>query len=115
MLREEIEVVFDKYIERLIKIILKGTKASAASLYALMSLLSANMISEASIEDLLANAFKQSAVYMKQKEKTDAAYAKEASEFLHTAQSIIKKEDNPYRIGQPISACRYCSLFPKQA
>lgn len=93
MIREEVDTVMSGYIERMIKVQLKGTKASAAALYALINLLAANMMSESSAEDILANAFKQSCNYMKQKEKTDADYRKEAKEFMHTSTGITRKDD----------------------
>ena len=94
MLHDEISAVLSSQIERLIKLQLKSTKTSGAALYALISLLSAEFLSEVSAQDLLANAFKQTAAYMKTKEKPFDEYVKEAQEFLASSNSLRKKDDD---------------------
>lgn len=94
MLHEELSAILSVQTERIIKLQLKSTKAASASLYALINLLAADLISETSAQDLLANAFHQSAIYMKTKEKGNDEYVAEAKEFLKAAQSISKKDDS---------------------
>lgn len=94
MIREELSIIFDRYMERLIKIEVKGGKTSAAALYALMNLLAANFVSETTSVDMLASAFKQACAYMHLKDKSADEYVAEAKEFLHDAAKITKKDDN---------------------
>lgn len=89
-MREELETILDKQTDRFIKLILKSTKASAASLFALLALLK-NDVSDDGMEKLFANALHSAAVYMKTKEKTDDEYCKEARELLKS--DITKRMD----------------------
>ena len=94
IVHEEVKLIIDHTVERLVKLQLKSTKASASALYMLLVLLQNDYVGEASAQDLLANAFKQAAIYMRTKEKTNDEYAAEAKEFIEGAKTIGKKDDN---------------------
>lgn len=91
---EEVKAGIDHGIERVIKLELKSTKASSTSMYLLLNLLLHDYIGEATANDLLANAFKQAALYMRVKEKTYDEYVSEAKEFIAGAKTIGRKDDN---------------------
>lgn len=94
IVHEEVKAVLDHGIERIVKLVLKATKAASASLYLLLNLLLHDYMGEVSAKDLLANAFKQSASYMRTKDKTYDEYAAEAEEFIAGAKTIGRKDDN---------------------
>lgn len=94
IVHEEVKAVLDHGIDRVIKLVLKSTKASSASMYLILNLLLHDYIGEVSANDLLANAFKQAALYMRVKEKSYDEYAAEAKEFIAGAKTIGRKDDN---------------------
>ncbi len=94
IIHEEMITVLDHEIDRLIKLMAKCTKVAAASLFLLILLLINDYAGEMSITDLLANAFKQAAKYMRMKDKTHDEYVAEAREFISGAKSIGIKDDN---------------------
>lgn len=93
IVHDEVDTVIKHEIERLIKLQLKSTKASAASLYALLVLIQSDYAGESALEDLLAQAFKQAASYMRTKEKTNDEYFAEARAFIKASAEIGKKDD----------------------
>ncbi len=86
--------IADHGIDRLIKLQLKDTKMSSSALFMLLLLVMDNYMGEMSEADLLANAFKQSAKYMRMKEKEHEEYLAEAKEFIAAAKAIGRKDDN---------------------
>ena len=88
MIREELDIVLGKNTERLIKLQVRGTKASAISMYVALKLLSEEYADDTSFKDLLSNASKQASIYMKQKEKSDAEYKAEAEQMMSDMQKI---------------------------
>ncbi len=91
MIREEEEIILGKFSERLIKLQVRSTKASAISMYVALQLLSEEYADEVAFKDLLANASKLASAYMKQKEKSDAEYKAEAEQMMTDMQKIIVK------------------------
>ena len=91
MIREEMQIVAQKDMERLIKIQAKSTKASAISMYVALQLLSEEYADEVAFKELLANASKQASAYMKQKEKSDDEYKAEAEQMMSDMQKITVK------------------------
>lgn len=94
IVHEEVKNVLQHEVDRLVKLILKCTKASSTSLNLLLLLLMNDYAGEMSATDLLANAFKQSAKYMRLKDKTHDEYVAEAREFIAGAKMIGRKDDN---------------------
>ena len=94
IVHEEVKNVLQHEVDRLVKLVLKDTKASSASLNLLLLLLMHDYAGEMSTTDLLANAFKQSAKYMRLKDKTHDEYVAEAREFIAGAKTIGRKDDN---------------------
>ena len=94
IVHEEVKNVLQHEVDRLVKLILKCTKASSTSLNLLLLLLMNDYAGEMSATDLLANAFKQSAKYMRLKDKTHDEYVAEAREFIAGAKAIGRKDDN---------------------
>ena len=94
IVHEEVKNVLQHEVDRLVKLVLKDTKASSTSLNLLLLLLMNDYAGEMSATDLLANAFKQSAKYMRLKDKTHDEYVAEAREFIAGAKMIGRKDDN---------------------
>ena len=91
MIREELDIILGKNTERLIKLQVRGTKASAISMYVALQLLSEEYADEVAFKELLANASKQASAYMKQKEKSDDEYKAEAEQMMTDMQKITVK------------------------
>lgn len=86
-IREEIEtvlpIVIKPYMERLIKMQAVTTRTSAAALQCNVAVLAENYIDEATPEEILANALRQSCRITRTKPKSDAEYLAEAHEWLN--------------------------------
>ncbi len=94
IVHEEVKTVLQHEVDRLVKLILKCTKAAAASLFLLLLLVINDYAGEMSTTDLLANAFKQAAKYMRLKDKSHDEYVAEAREFIAGTKTIGRKDDN---------------------
>lgn len=86
-IREEIEnvlsIVMKQYMDRLIKMQAVATRTSSAALLNTISVLSENYIDQATPEEILANALRQSNRITHTKAKSDEEYLAEAHEWLH--------------------------------
>lgn len=94
IVHEEVKGIVDHETDRLVKLILKCTKAAAAALFLLLLLVMNDYAGEMSATDLLANAFKQTAKYMRLKDKSHDEYAAEARDLIAGARTIGRKDDN---------------------
>lgn len=86
-IREEIEnvvsIVMKQYMDRLIKMQAVATRTSSAALLSTVSVLAENYIDQATPEEILANALRQSNRITHTKAKSDEEYLAEAHEWLH--------------------------------
>lgn len=86
-IREEIEntlaVTMKPYMERLIKMQAVATRVSSAALQCNVAVLAENYIDQATPEEILANALRQSCRITRTKPKSDAEYLAEAHEWLN--------------------------------
>lgn len=86
-IREEIEntlaVTMKQYMDRLIKMQAVATRVSSAALQCNVAVLAENYIDQATPEEILANALRQSCRITRTKPKTDAEYLAEAHEWLN--------------------------------
>ncbi len=86
-IREEIEtvlpIVIKPYMERLIKMQAVATRVSSAALQCNVAVLAENYIDQATPEEILANALRQSCRITRTKPKSDAEYLAEAHEWLN--------------------------------
>ena len=70
MIHDEMSEVLKKEMERLIKLQVKSTKASAITMYTGLQIISESFADDVSFTRVVASASKQASTYMKQKEKT---------------------------------------------
>lgn len=86
-IREEIEtvlpIVIKPYMERLIKMQAVATRVSSAALQCNVAVLAENYIDQATPEEILANALRQSCRITRTKPKSDTEYLAEAHEWLN--------------------------------
>ena len=93
MINDELTAVFRKESERLIKLQVKGTKASAITMYTGLQIISESYADEASFTRLVASAGKQAAVYMKQKEKSDEENMQEAKQLIADMKKVVRARE----------------------
>ena len=89
IVHDELTEVFRKEIERLIKLQVKGTKASAITMYAALQIISESYADEGSFIRMVASANKQAAAYMKQKEKSDAENMQDAKQIVLDMKKVV--------------------------
>jgi predicted DNA-binding protein len=92
-IREEIEVVLNKNIDRIIRLQLKGTQAAATMMYACIRVLSDVYADEVTFENVLARAHKEAHVYMKQKEQPFEYHLTEARKLIEGANNTTTFND----------------------
>ena len=90
-MREEIENTLTPYLERLIKLQAKSTRASAIAMTTVIGMLTENYTDGRSHEEILARASKFAASYLKTAVRTEEEYLKEARDLL----SEIYSSDTP--------------------
>ena len=93
IVHEELDNVLNVRVERLIKLQLKSTRASAATLYSIIYFLSRELYGDGSIEELLTKAFKMAAKYTVGKNASDDEYAAEAKECISSAAAFEYEGD----------------------
>ena len=97
-IREEIEntlaVTMKQYMDRLIKMQAVTTRVSSAALQCNVAVLAENYIDQATPEEILANALRQSCRITRTKPKSDAEYIADVFDAMTT--------DRPYRKGLPL-------------
>lgn len=94
IVHDEVKNVLEHEIDRLVKLILKCTKAASTSLFLLLLLIINDYTGEMTAADLLANAFKESAKFMRMKDKSHEEYLAEAKDLIGGAKTIGRKDDN---------------------
>lgn len=90
MIHEEMTEVFKQEVERLIKLQVKSTKASAITMYTGLQIMSESYADDVSFSRVLASASKQAAAYMKQKEKSDDEYMQDANEIISGMKKVVR-------------------------
>ncbi len=90
MIHDELTDVFKKEIERLIKLQVKSTKASAITMYTGLQIMSESFADDVSFARVVASASKQAAAYMKQKEKSDDEYMQDTNEILNGMKKVVR-------------------------
>ena len=77
-------------VERLIKLQVKSTKASAITMYTGLQIMSESFADDVSFARVVASASKQAAAYMKQKEKSDDEYMQDTNEILNGMKKVVR-------------------------
>lgn len=90
MIHDEMTEVFKQEVERLIKLQVKSTKASAITMYTGLQIMSESYADDVSFSRVLASASKQAAAYMKQKEKSDDEYMQDANEIISGMKKVVR-------------------------
>lgn len=90
MIHDEMSEVLKKEIERLIKLQVKSTKASAITMYTGLQIISESFADDVSFTRVVASASKQASTYMKQKEKTDDEYMQDANEIITGMKKVVR-------------------------
>lgn len=90
MIHDEMTEVFRQEVERLIKLQVKSTKASAITMYTGLQIMSETFADDVSFSRALASASKQAASYMKQKEKSDDEYMQDANEIISGMKKVVR-------------------------
>lgn len=90
MIHDELTDVFKKEVERLIKLQVKSTKASAITMYTGLQIMSESFADDVSFARVVASASKQAAAYMKQKEKSDDEYMQDTNEILNGMKKVVR-------------------------
>lgn len=90
MIHDEMTEVFKQEVERLIKLQVKSTKASAITMYTGLQIMSESYADDVSFSRVLASASKQAASYMKQKEKSDDEYMQDANEIISGMKKVVR-------------------------
>lgn len=90
MIHDEMTEVFKQEVERLIKLQVKSTKASAITMYTGLQIMSESFADDVSFARVVASASKQAAAYMKQKEKSDDEYMQDTNEILNGMKKVVR-------------------------
>lgn len=90
MIHDEMKEVFKQEVERLIKLQVKSTKASAITMYTGLQIMSESFADDVSFARVVASASKQAAAYMKQKEKSDDEYMQDTNEILNGMKKVVR-------------------------
>lgn len=90
MIHDEMTEVFKQQVERLIKLQVKSTKASAITMYTGLQIMSESFADDVSFARVVASASKQAAAYMKQKEKSDDEYMQDTNEILNGMKKVVR-------------------------
>ena len=90
MIHDEMSEVLKKEMERLIKLQVKSTKASAITMYTGLQIISESFADDVSFTRVVASASKQASTYMKQKEKTDDEYMQDANEIITGMKKVVR-------------------------
>lgn len=90
MIHDEMSEVLKKEMERLIKLQVKSTKASAITMYTGLQIISESFADDVSFSRVVASASKQAGAYMKQKEKTDDEYMQDANEIITGMKKVVR-------------------------
>ncbi len=90
MIHDEMTEVIKQEVERLIKLQVKSTKASAITMYTGLQIMSESYADDVSFSRVLASASKQAAAYMKQKEKSDDEYMQDANEIISGMKKVVR-------------------------
>lgn len=90
MIHDEMTEVFKQEVERLIKLQVKSTKASAITMYTGLQTMSESFADDVSFARVVASASKQAAAYMKQKEKSDDEYMQDANEIISGMKKVVR-------------------------
>lgn len=90
MIHDEMTEVIKQEVERLIKLQVKSTKASAITMYTGLQIMSESYADDVSFSRVLASASKQAASYMKQKEKSDDEYMQDANEIISGMKKVVR-------------------------
>jgi len=90
MIHDELSEVFKREMERLIKLQVKSTKASAITMYTGLQIISESFADDVSFSRVVASASKQAGAYMKQKEKTDDEYMQDAKEIITGMKKVVR-------------------------
>lgn len=90
MIHDEMTEVIKQEVERLIKLQVKSTKASAITMYTGLQIMSESYADDVSFSRVLASASKQAAAYMKQKEKSDDEYMQDANEIITGMKKVVR-------------------------
>lgn len=90
MIHDEMTEVIKQEVERLIKLQVKSTKASAITMYTGLQIMSESFADDVSFARVVASASKQAAAYMKQKEKSDDEYMQDTNEILIGMKKVVR-------------------------
>lgn len=90
MIHDEMTEVIKQEVERLIKLQVKSTKASAITMYTGLQIMSESFVDDVSFARVVASASKQAAAYMKQKEKSDDEYMQDTNEILNGMKKVVR-------------------------
>lgn len=90
MIHDEMTEVIKQEVERLIKLQVKSTKASAITMYTGLQIMSESFADDVSFARVVASASKQAAAYMKLKEKTDDEYMQDTNEILNGMKKVVR-------------------------
>lgn len=90
MIHDEMTEVIKQEVERLIKLQVKSTKASAITMYTGLQIMSESFADDVSFARVVASASKQAAIYMKQKEKSDDEYMQDANEIISGMKKVVR-------------------------
>lgn len=90
MIHDEMTEVIKQEVERLIKLQVKSTKASAITMYTGLQIMSESFADDVSFARVVASASKQAAAYMKQKEKSDDEYMQDTNEILNGMKKVVR-------------------------
>ena len=90
MIHDEMTEVIKQEVERLIKLQVKSTKASAITMYTGLQIMSESFADDVSFARVVASASKQAAAYMKQKEKSDDEYMQDANEIISGMKKVVR-------------------------
>lgn len=91
-IREEVETTLTPYLERLIKLSAKSTRASAIAMTTVIGMLTENYTDGRTHEEMLAHAAKFAAAYLKTKVRSDEEYMQEAKDLLSAMYSVGNSE-----------------------
>lgn len=91
-IREEVETTLTPYLERLIKLNAKSTRASAIAMTTVIGMLTENYTDGRTHEEMLAHAAKFAAAYLKVKVRSDEEYLQEARDLLSAMYSVGNSE-----------------------
>lgn len=82
MFRDEIDTVFAKYMDRLIKIELKSAKASAITMYTALKIFAETTADDNDFERILAQASRKAIAYIRNKEQNEVEIKKEVAKLI---------------------------------